>query len=242
MIYGISKKFNLLKILTKDILDEAYLKLELDKQTIENSLQQVVNNCIGKDDESILNELNKEFKSSKIEFHKNENKNIPISKCERSGIVYFCADLKVYVYVNTLFFNIIRNNNNSQISDLAIDLFINYTHEITHVEQNAKQKKIQPGIDISDATKDDKNYFSHTREIDAHAREVANYLITKNYSDSHIKYLLSTKAGVRQLSLENPTFYRYRYHFGPEMPKITDDTKIFNLFKKRICDFLNLDM
>lgn len=247
MIYGISKKFNLLKILTKDILDEAYLKLELDKQTIENSLKQVANNCIGKDDRSILDELNKEFKSSKIEFHKNENKNISDmnKKCPKSGIAYFESGLQVFVYVDELFFQIIKNDNLSKISELAEDLFINYSHEITHVEQNTKQKEIQPGINTTDAAKNADFYLSHTREIDAHAREVANYLIAKNYSIVRINYLLTTNTGMQQLEFENKTFHNYCECFGRKVKKPDKDSirrqNIFKIFRKRIYDFLNLD-
>lgn len=146
--------------------------------------------------------------------------------------------------------NLITRHNIS-INNLVEDLMKLYSHEYTHLDQFNSQKEIQPGIDSTKITTPEevKKYLSNQREIDAHAREVANSLLLIGKTPKEIENLFTTKNGSQTLISLSTIYGLYYDYFGRALWKKTKDwteadkadMKIFNKFKRRICDFLLLD-
>ena len=241
-----------IEMFSQKIFDESYSQLTLSPKNIEASLRTVLMSLERKDNQSILDKLNSEFIRINVCFEETD-KTMP-QKYPDSGIVYAEADLCIYIYVNKNFFDIVNSVELTQQSDeltqLSKDIFTIYSHEITYVEQNQKQKVNQPTLlppqNCSLSERD--RYLSNVREIDAHARELANYLLSSKLSKKEIERLLTTKQGYQEL-MNNHVFKLYFDNFGraSSLPKHQQDKDskwritVFKRFKKRVCDFLLLD-
>ena len=229
---------------------EAYNTLSVSSKNIEASLNLIATTADYKTSKEILDRLNTEFLKINVCFEETD-KAMP-QKYPDSGIVYAEADLLIYVYVNKRFFDILNKKDKSLIKQLSEDIFKIYSHEITHVEQNQKQKINQPTLlpPQNSSLSERDRYLSNVQEIDAHAREVASALLLKNIDKKEIEKLLTTHSGALDLSKQNKTFSLYYQTYGIclNIPRkaLDSDTKwrvkIFNRFKKRICDFLMLDI
>lgn len=244
--------------LINNILAENYRDLELTPESIKASLYVILYQCKHDNDfsiEHILDLLNTEFLKAKITFIYEPHPNIKL-KYTRSGIIKAETDNVIYIYVNADFFEILQNadlitRHNIMINNLVEDLIKLYSHEYTHVDKFNSQKKIQPGIDSNSITtpEETKKYLSHQKEIDAHAREVANSLLLTGKTAKEIENLFTTRNGSQTLISLSNTYGLYYDYFGTALWKknkdITEDDKqdlkIFNKFKRRICDFLLLD-
>lgn len=244
--------------LYEKIMNEIYSKLEFTQSSFEATLK-IISHKIKLSNEEITNEeilnrLNSEFIKCDIGFIEDDGA-FKTLKYPESGIVRAEADNFIYIYVNDTFFNLIKSddilNNNNGLHELSNNLFTLYSHEISHVEQNQKQKVAQSGITISN--KDDEQerilYLSNLREIDAHAREVTNELLCMNLSPKEIEHLLTTHEGSKKLCEKSRVYKLYYYLFGVCLTipskswdrEIKNKIKVFNHFKRRICDFLKLD-
>lgn len=244
--------------LINNILNESYKNLDLTPESIKASLYVILYQCKHDNDFSInylLDLLNTEFLKANITFIYEPGLNMKL-KYARSGIIKAETDSTIYVYVNTEFFEILQNANlttrhNISINNLVEDLMKLYSHEYTHLDQFDLQKEVQPGIDSTKITTPDevKKYLSNQREIDAHAREVANSLLLMGKTPKEIENLFTTKSGSQTLISLSTIYGLYYDYFGRALWKKTKDwteadkadMKIFNKFKKRICDFLLLD-
>lgn len=244
--------------LINNILNENYKDLDLTPESIKASLYVILYQCKHDNDFSInhlLDLLNTEFLKANITFIYEPSLNIK-EKYARSGIIKAETNSTIYVYVNTEFFEILQNANlvirhNISINNLVEDLMKLYSHEYTHLDQFNLQKEIQPGIDSTKITTPEevKKYLSNQREIDAHAREVANSLLLIGKTPKEIENLFTTRSGSQTLISLSTTYGLYYDYFGRALWKKTKDwteadkadMKIFNKFKKRICDFLLLD-
>lgn len=236
-------------------LNEIYSKLELTPESFESTIKIVAHKVklFGKEitKDEILDKLNSEFVKCNVGFIENEEVYGSL-KYPESEIVKAEADNFIYIYVNDTFFEIIKSEDNDKLSKLAQDLFIIYTHEISHVEQNQKQKVVQSGITISNQDDEQERilYLSNLREIDAHAREVANELLYMDLSPKEIEQLLTTHEGSKLLCQKSRVYKLYYYTFGVCLTipskswdrEIKNKIKVFNHFKRRICDFLKLDI
>ena len=239
-----------LEWLSSQTLLETYNPLSVSSKNIESSLNLIATTSNNKTSKEILDMLNTEFLKINVCFEETD-KTMP-QKYPESGIVYAEADLLIYVYVNKRFFNIIESKNTTLINQLSKDIFKIYSHEITHVEQNQKQKINQPTLlpPQNSSLSERDRYLSNVREIDAHAREVATALLLKNFDKKEIEKLLTTHKGSLELSKQNKEFSIYYQTYGIclNIPRKAWDNdtkwriKIFNRFKKRICDFLMLDI
>ena len=239
-----------LEWLSSQTLLETYSPLSVSSKNIEASLKLIATTSEFKSSKEILDKLNTEFLKINVCFEETD-KAIP-QKYPDSGIVYAEADLLVYIYVNKKFFNIIESKDSSLINQLSKDIFKIYSHEITHVEQNQKQRVNQPTLlpPQNSSLSERNRYLSNVREIDAHAREVATSLLLKDFDKKEIEKLLTTHKGSLELSKQNKEFSIYYQTYGIclNIPRKAWDNdtkwriKIFNRFKKRICDFLMLDI
>nr|DAP54578.1 MAG TPA: hypothetical protein [Caudoviricetes sp.] len=244
--------------LINNILNESYKNLDLTPESIKASLYIILYQCKHDNDFSInhlLDLLNTEFLKTNITFIYEPSLNMKL-KYARSGIIKAETDNVIYIYVNTEFFEILQNANlitrhNISMNNLVEDLMKLYSHEYTHLDQFNLQKEIQPGIDSTKITTPEevKKYLSNQREIDAHAREVANSLLLIGKTPKEIENLFTTKNGSQTLISLSTIYGLYYDYFGRALWKKTKDwtetdkadMKIFNKFKKRICDFLLLD-
>ena len=241
-----------IEMFSQKIFDESYSQLTLSPKNIEASLRTVLMSLERKDNQSILDKLNSEFIKINVCFE--ETDKTMLQKYHDSGIVYAEADLCIYIYVNERFFDIVNSVELTQQSDeltqLSKDIFKIYSHEITHVEQNQKQRVNQPTLlpPQNSSLSERDRYLSNVREIDAHARELANYLLSSKFSKKEIERLLTTKQGYQEL-MNNHVFKIYFDNFGMAsyLPKHQRDkdsqwrVTVFKRFKKRVCDFLLLD-
>lgn len=244
--------------LINNILNESYKNYELTPESIKASLYVILYQCKHDNDFSInhiLDLLNTEFLKADITFIYESYSNLKL-KYARSGIIKAETDSVIYLYVSAEFFEILQNANlttrhNIAINNLIEDLMKIYSHEYTHLEQFNSQKEIQHGIDSTKITTPEevKKYLSNQREIDAHAREAANSLLLTGKTPKEIENLFTTRSGSLTLISLSTVYGLYYDYFGRALWKKTKDwteadkadMKIFNKFKRRICDFLLLD-
>lgn len=244
--------------LINNILNENYKNYELTPESSKASLYVILYQCKYDNDFSIdhiLDLLNTEFLKANITFIYEPHSNLKL-KYARSGIIKAETDSVIYLYVSAEFFEILQNANLITRHDIAInglveDLMKIYSHEYTHLEQFNSQKEIQQGIDSNKITTPEevKKYLSNQREIDAHAREAANSLLLTGKTPKEIENLFTTRSGSLTLISLSTVYDLYYDYFGRALWKKTKDwteadkadMKIFNKFKRRICDFLLLD-
>ena len=242
-------------------LKEAYSSLNTIPNNFKSSLivaiKSIQSNNIS-DQSDIIDELNKEFLFVNVTFEYKEKSQYGYRpKFEKVGIIDGMGDKSgVEITVNDTFINLLRNpdilNDQNTLNTITEALFSLYGHETTHEEQTNKEKIPVPAPNIHpNMTEDEvKAYYSNTREIASHAREVADRLLLSGKSLKDIEQLLTTWKGTTALCAQDKTFLQYYTLFGIglRLPKASwkdtteKDLEIFNRFKKYITYFLRLDI
>lgn len=243
-----------IEYMANNLFVEAYSKFEISWENIKSSLivlSKKIKEIKNISNEKIVDFLNFEFAKIDVcfdEYFKKDKKSI----YKQSGIVFAEADFLIYVHVDDKFFEILKEGRFSKIEQLSKDLFCIYAHEKTHVEQIKKQKIKQCAVEAPQNKNNlsIEKYLQDPRELDARAREFANFLLLKDFDKKEIEKLLSTREGNSQLLKISDIYKLYWTFFGVclTIPKKSLDEdakkriKIFNKFKKRTCDFLSLDL
>ena len=241
----------------KNYLTEAYEPLNITPKNIQSSLATIAyeyQSSNNKNDDFLLDLLNKEFGYIHIEFRLINN-NSKRLKYPTSGIISAEADINdtIIIYITEMFLNLVRNLDLDIDSDkvsrtLTEDLMKIYSHEYTHEHQLEKQKVLVPGIDQTqiDEIQKIKKYLKHPREIDAHAREISTeLLLTGKVVKQLIDLIKDQKSDPILVNLSRVYGLYWSYFnkfsiYNRDFYSENDDIVMAKL-KEKIVEFLNQD-
>lgn len=240
------------KICDGRLLEESYDPIEFDYVSFKASIMVIVGELKEKgefDFDDLLEALNTEFLKANVEFVRYEGGS-DFPKYYNDGIVKGGSDRGIiYIFVNDKFFENLKDVNvtedGKEIDSLVSNLYSLYAHEFTHLQQMDKEKAEVPGIDLSQLSGDKLafKYLGNPREIDAHAREFAMWLLSRyDVKDIDTLFLEKEKNKELQQSLNYSMYYKIFGNNGSRSNKENRWKKsIFRKFLKRTYDFLLLD-
>lgn len=231
----------------KNILTETYNPLNITVDMIKNSILTVnyeIKQINNSKNYEIIKLLNDEFQYIHVKFIEN-NTYKGAYKYQNSGIIYAETDTfeNIEIYVSEIFINKIKALRKEDLNTLTEDLIKIYNHEYTHKQQIHSQKVDIEGFDVSTINNviKTKEYLSHIREIDAHARETAAELLLTGKSVKDLKDLIKNNKEDTLVTISR-VFRMYWSAFNKfNKYPLKNDLSVFKNYKKKIIEFLDQD-